>query len=178
MIPKFQRISESSDQDFILMLDLYVSAFPPDERRSPAALGKLVDTNPVMAFYLIRQNDIAMGFIILWHFESFLYGEHFSIWPEYRKSTLAIEVLNLLKKTYRGIILFEVEPPVDRTSFRRYNFYLRTGFRPVCKDYEQPPYSADKSPVPMWILSNQEEIDGEILGKYLDTIKKEVYKII
>jgi hypothetical protein len=60
-----------------------------------------------MGFYIIRQHDIPMGFIILWHFESFLFGEHFSIQPEFRKSTLAVEVLNLLKKTYQGTILKE-----------------------------------------------------------------------
>ena len=61
------------------MLDLYLSAFPAEERRDVSDLVRLMRGEP--RFHVLAAYDEAgfAGFITYWDFSAFRYVEHFAI---------------------------------------------------------------------------------------------------
>ena len=65
--------------DYPRMLDLYLSAFPAEERRDVSDLVRLMRGEP--RFHVLAAYDEAgfAGFITYWDFSAFRYVEHFAI---------------------------------------------------------------------------------------------------
>ncbi|MBS4061986.1 MAG: GNAT family N-acetyltransferase [Bacteroidetes bacterium] len=177
VLPELIRIYNTSDIDFEAISALYISAFPEDERRSVDVLKKMINQQPEMVFYTIILNDLFAGFLILWQFEKFFYIEHLAINDKQRSFGLGKKVIESIKQIFPGIILLEVEPPLDELSVRRVRFYERSGYKTVLKKYMQPPYDKNKKPIPMWVLSNDEQISDSDLKEYLTTIRLKVYEL-
>lgn len=177
VLPELIRIYNTSEIDFEAISALYISAFPDDERRSVDVLKKMINQQPEMVFYSIILNNLFTGFLILWHFEKFFYIEHLAINDNQRSIGLGKKVIESIKQIFPGIILFEVEPPLDELSVRRIGFYERSGYKTVLKEYMQPPYDKNKKPIPMWVLCNDEQISESDLKEYLTTIRLKVYEL-
>ncbi|MDO8898836.1 MAG: GNAT family N-acetyltransferase [Bacteroidales bacterium] len=176
IVPELIKISNASEIDFDAISALYISAFPSDERREIDVLKKMINHHSEMAFYVISLNEHFAGFLILWHFEKFLYVEHLAIKDDLRNNGIGKKIFALMKQIFIGTILLEVEPPLDELSKRRIGFYEGVGFRVVLKKYLQPAYAKNKKSIPMWVLSNNDRISENDLLEFITTIRLIVYE--
>lgn len=137
----FTQISTSSTS-YPFVEDLYVSAFPPEERRPIVFQRANIDDNPLMRLLLISDEQKApIGFITYWTFDSFCYVEHFAIHPIYRNKGFGSQsILSFINSVQLPVVL-ECELPGSSTlADRRIDFYKRSGFHLWSREYIQPPY--------------------------------------
>ncbi len=134
-------------------IELYLSAFPADERRDVESLEKLPDDNRFQFHYLADGNDLA-GFISVWQFTGYIYVEHFAVFPHLRSSGIGSWAINHLAEIYKSPVILEVERPVSEQAKRRLDFYSKNGFQVIKSDYIQPSYGPGKKPVPALLLAN------------------------
>jgi hypothetical protein len=70
--------------------------------------------------------------------------------------------------------VLEVEKPEDATCIRRIHFYESLGMKLSTAPYMQPPYSADKHPVSLYLMSY-----GNIdFDKQMYNIKTLLYNVV
>ena len=112
--------------DYPRMLDLYLSAFPAEERRDVSDLVRLMCGEP--RFHVLAAYDEAgfAGFITYWDFSAFRYVEHFAISDACRGKGYGGAVIEHVKSATDLPILLEVEPPVTEQAVRRIRFYETT----------------------------------------------------
>lgn len=129
-------------QEFSELLELYIDAFPPEERRP---VDKMPPADPAFNFYAVGD----AGLLTAWEFPDFTYVEHFAVYPHMRGSGIGSEALAALN----GTVVLEVEPPeTGEMARRRIAFYERNGFRLLDVDYLQPPYSPGLPSVPLRLM--------------------------
>jgi GNAT superfamily N-acetyltransferase len=138
---------------FSSCLELYISAFPADERRDVESLGKLLDDSRFRFHYLIDGNVLA-GFLTAWQFTEYIYVEHFAVFPNLRSSGIGSRAIKRLSEIYKSPAILEIERPATDQAKRRLDFYLKNGFQVIKSDYTQPAYGPDKKPVPALLLGN------------------------
>ena len=123
---RLERLSKSNAHLFEQALKLYRSSFPVEERRDDSEQQRVLKKEDYH-FDLIMLDDAFVGVMLYWETESFVFLEHFTTLPHLRGKGYGKSALDLLKKKNK-IILLEIEPPIDDTTQRRYNFYKRNGF--------------------------------------------------
>jgi len=171
---KFIRITKSSDKILDNLFNLYEEAFPKRERRKVSYFKYLIDNEERMYFYAIESNDSLAGFFVYWKFEDFYFLEYFTIYPTLRNQKIGQKILDYLNNNLKGIRIMEVEPADEGMALRRIKYYERNGYKIVKKDYKQPSYREDDEGLPLWLMSNIEDI--EEIEKFIKIIFKEVYK--
>lgn len=159
--------------------NLYLEAFPPDERRDFEEIMDLL-TNDDVPFNILTaelEDGTFAGFISYWDFKDFIYGEHFAVPATLRGQRIGERFLNYFINTQNSPIILEVELPEDEMSKRRIGFYERLGFD-LQKEisYIQPPYSPEKSSLPMYLMTIGKVSKAEIL-QAIDIIYKNVYNV-
>lgn len=140
--------------------DLFLSAFPEEERRNEADQRENIMFNPFMHCLLLSDvSDTPLGFLTYWNFESFTYIEHFAIDSKYRNMGVGGEALSsFLEMQHRPIVLEAEIPTANPMALRRIGFYLRYGFVQLHETYLQPSYPGRNSePLPMLLLLFAEE---------------------
>lgn len=152
------------------LIQLYKDAFPPEERRPDS---EIIPDDGRFCFFTIFDDDIEIGLLTLWRFESFCYIEHFAIFPELKSKGYGSEVLRLVDDP----VVLEVEPgDVSRQAASRVEFYKRNGFRELDYDYVQPPYSPELSAVRLRLMARG---NLQISAKEITAIlHQEVYRQI
>ncbi len=171
------RLIQTSDESYAFVEDLFLSAFPENERRDTEAQRYNTDNNPFFHCSLIEQ-DKPVGFITLWDFESFCYIEHFAIHPSCRNNGLGQQALLLLMEKSNRPFVLEVELPQDEVSRRRIGFYERLGFSlwKECR-YIQPPYHANGQALPMYLMATKELVPQQDFERIRQQIYEAVYLI-
>lgn len=154
---------------------LYISAFPPDERREPSELTEVLNEN-MHRFYTIIEEGQFVGIMEIWDFTDFIFLEHLAIKPELQNKGYGSTSLEYLKNMVNKPILLEAEIPVDDVSKQRVDFYEKAGFKAINIDYTQPPYYPKKVSVPMLLLSDY-PVSLSDAYSYISIISKKVYKI-
>jgi ribosomal protein S18 acetylase RimI-like enzyme len=163
-----------SEYEFEIIKCLYLSAFPPNERREYAELvNQLYAENCVVN--LITDNRQIAGFFIFWDFGDFTFLEHFAIETELRGQGIGERVLVLFKENVKKPIFLETEPPNNEMNKRRVNFYLRNGFHLLNRQYFQPSYDGIKPEVEMILLSNISDYSEVQLDNCISVIREKVY---
>ena len=104
-----------------------------------------------------RQRPIAnspnpLGLLTTWHFEEFIYIEHFAIDPTLRSQGYGSEALKAFIHEHGKPIVLEAEPPTDALSIRRIRFYERIGLTLYDFPYMQPAYTEDSHPVELRLM--------------------------
>ena len=169
----FDRIQSASHPYLGVLLPLYLESFPPEERRAPNDLLRMLNVQE-MNFSAIRIDDLVVGLVIYWKFKGFLYLEHLTVSRDQRKKGIGEEVLKQLQKEENPILL-EVEIPYDDTSNRRVAFYNGAGFRALPVYYHQPPYREGESLLPMLLFSDRTNWDPDILENAIALFQHRVY---
>ncbi|MDR0506478.1 MAG: GNAT family N-acetyltransferase [Dysgonamonadaceae bacterium] len=159
-------------QNLLFIKPLYISAFPADERRNFGDLLALAETQTKMRLKIEKLDDELLAFIIYWEFESFVYVEHFAVNEQFRGKGHGGKIFREFLQNARKSVILEVEPPENLAAEKRIKFYERSGMILQHFPYMQPPYSHDKNPVNMLIMSSKyitkndfEKIKNEIFEK-------------
>jgi ribosomal protein S18 acetylase RimI-like enzyme len=93
-----------------------------------------------------------LGLLTTWHFEEFIYIEHFAIDPTLRSQGYGSEALKAFIHEHGKPIVLEAEPPTDALSIRRIKFYERIGLTLYDFPYMQPAYTEDSHPVELRLM--------------------------
>lgn len=167
--------ADASHKFWDTSLQLYLEAFPFNERREPEELRYIQGTKGYK-LEIFKSDEEFIGFIETWDFENFIFLEHLAIVPQKRNQGIGYAVLQQLIGNYPDKpILLEAEYPSDDLSGRRIQFYNRCGFTTLSIDYTQPPYYPGKSSVPMMLLSDKTVSIKDAAG-YIRIISRNVYK--
>jgi ribosomal protein S18 acetylase RimI-like enzyme len=157
---------------------IYEVSFPDDERREFEDVVALAAREKAMNVrFLTGENGKLLGFIIFWRFKTFIFVEHFAIDSRCRGAGHGARFFGKFLSDAPLPVVLEVEPPDANPPMaaRRIAFYERLGMR-LCDriDYLQPPYSRDKKPVPMRLMSF-----GTIdLESNFETVKTTIYQCV
>lgn len=157
---------------------LFVDAFPPDERRPLPDQRSNTDNNTRFQCLLVTdRNQKPTGFITCWDLGICLYVEHFATSPEMRGAGIGSAILrDFLTKAGKPVVL-EVEHPDTEIARRRIGFYRRNGFELwEDVDYIQPPYSPGQSAVPLLLMATP-GLSREDASKIIAAIHTQVYGV-
>ncbi len=151
-------------------------SFPYNEYRSYEEQKALLD-NTRYSVYVFPdpKTDCFKSFITLWQFKDFAFIEHFAVDPAYRNQGLGSLVLREILNMLPCQICLEVELPETDFAKRRISFYERNGFFTNQYPYIQPPYSKDKNPIPLLVMTSGGNISNDRFIKMKETIFTEVY---
>ena len=123
-------LKSAKDKDYFE--NLYLSAFPKDER---IEVDKLYDLykESLIDIILISKNNNEIGFAVIYLNENIHLLSYFAIDPDQRSKGYGSESLKLIKKTYDDLII-----EIESTDFKdaddylirnkRKAFYIRNGF--------------------------------------------------
>lgn len=171
-------IREMRQNEFDKVFEILRDSFPADEYRTYDEQKKLLN-NPLYTVYVLPHSeyDDIMAFITVWQFEDFAYVEHFAVGPRYRNQNLGSKIINKVVGMLSCPICLEVELPTTDNAKRRIEFYKRNGFFFNHYTYVQPPFSRDKNPIPLAIMTSGGSIEKAEFEKIKAVLYKEVYKV-
>ncbi len=170
-----RRITSAEDKDFKKLAELYIEAFPPEERRDISQLERLLKSQSEMFYNAVECDGKLAGLFSFWNFGDFWYLEHLAVYADMRNHKIGQQILDFAKEHLTGIRLLEVEPDDHEMAVRRINYYQRNGYKILEKDYVQPSYDGMRSALPLWIMGNEEYDDPALLQKHIEIIKEKVY---
>lgn len=172
---KLERITDIGNSNYKTLCKLYTESFPEVERRTIEQLDLLVTEKENMYFNsIINDESTLAGLMIFWDFGSFLYLEHFAIFPEMRNGGAGKRTIGLLASVSGKPKVLEAEPADDGIAGRRIEFYRRNGFEVIEKEYMQPSYRKDEEGTHLWIMAT-ESFDADKTKEIISTIKTQVY---
>lgn len=134
---------------------VYHTSFPIDEQRPIADIIRLIEHDQRFITYALTDAAGAfIGMLTTWHFDLFVYIEHFAITPALRSQGFGSKALKTYIATQQKNIVLEVEPPTDAITQRRIQFYQRCGLTLYNHPYIQPAYTPDRNPVSLRLMGN------------------------
>ncbi len=139
------------EADFPAVYALMEHSFPAEERREREAQWDC-RKNSSFTTFLVKEPELK-GFITVYDFRDFCFVEHFAVNPAFRNQGLGSKMLTALQERVSCPLVLEVELPETEFARRRIEFYRRNGFVLNGYPYLQPPYSPEKSPVPLLLMS-------------------------
>lgn len=170
---ELNRITDKNDSRLNQIIDLYISAFPEEERRDLNQLRQLIEKADNMYLNAIEADDKLCGLFIYWKMDGFYYMEHLAVFPEMRNMKIGQQVLEHVAAHLDGTRILEVEPAADEMTTRRINYYSRNGYHIVEKNYMQPSYRPSEDDFPLWVMSNN---NTDNLSAQIEQIKEKVYR--
>ncbi|MFR9545592.1 MAG: GNAT family N-acetyltransferase [Rikenellaceae bacterium] len=134
-----KNISTINDPLFPFCWELYLAAFPENERRS---LDYHTETMSKREFHcdVVLDSDTPIGILFWWDLCDFTFVEHLATIPTVRGKGYGNQILKELISQSKNPILLEVEHPEDEISRRRIGFYERMGFVLNDHPYRHPSY--------------------------------------
>ncbi|MFI3240514.1 MAG: GNAT family N-acetyltransferase [Bacteroidales bacterium] len=168
------RIKGESDRFFMECWDLYLEAFPVEERRG---LDYFLECLNYSSFrlYAIVDGDRFIGFIAWWDLADVRYVEYLATSPAMRGEGYGKMILQNFMAESDKPILLEVEHPEDEIKRRRIGFYERLGFTLNAHDYAQPPYDISSDEYLSLMVMTY---PNAIMAEELDRFKCEYFPII
>lgn len=169
---ELKRIHTADQAYYPFVEELFISAFPPEERRDTELQREYTDHNPIFNVQVILWEGKPVGFVTYWDFDTYYYIEHFAIDPSQRNGGYGRKVLDYLKEQFGRPVVLEVELPQDELSTRRIQFYQRLGYRLWENEYRQPPYREGDDYLPMHLM-----VQGSLCPeKDFARIQKDLYQ--
>ena len=155
----------------------YHTSFPIDEQRPIASIAHLIEHDErFVAYALTDEKGAFIGLLTTWHFEAFIYIEHFAIAPTLRSQGYGSETLKIFIQEHGKPIILEAEPPTDAFSIRRIKFYERLGFTLYNFSHIQPAYTPESNPVELRLMGTL-DTKATPLTLVSETLHREVYRI-
>ena len=152
-------------EEFDKIFSILENSFPPDEYRTYEGQ-KFLWNHPKYTVYVIT----------VWKFEDFAFIEHFAVNPFYRNQGLGSLILHEILNLLQCQICLEVELPKTDFAKRLIGFYERNGFFINHYPYAQPPYTREKQPVPLLMMTSGNCVSKDRFDSIKETIFKEVYQ--
>lgn len=169
---------EKIDSDVLEELcQLYLEAFPEEERRPLEKWLKLIDEEPMFRILTVMKNGNFVGFMTYWTFPDFTYVEHFAIKPSYRGGGLGGVALKLFLELQDQPVVLEVELPTTLIAQKRICFYEKYHFVRLPEPYQQPPYRSGDSWLPMAIMYYSKGRSIPEIEKIKKLLYEYVYKV-
>ena len=164
-------------EEFDKIFSILENSFPSDEYRTYEGQQALWN-HPRYSVYVIPddESDCIKAFITVWKFEDFAFIEHFAVNPFYRNQGLGSLILHEILNLLPCQICLEVELPETDFAKRRIGFYERNGFFINHYPYAQPPYTREKQPVPLLMMTSGNCVSKDRFDSIKETIFKEVYQ--
>lgn len=173
---EIQRIN-TSHEHYPFVETLMQTAFPIQERRNADLQREYTDSKPNFHTHLILENNTPIGLLTYWELDGFHYIEHFAIHEQYRNKGYGQQVLELLQKDIKGMIVLEAEEAIDEITNRRIRFYQRQGFIIQDVPYQQPPYRKGDKWFPMKLMTLRDLNFSSEFERIKESIYKEAYNI-
>lgn len=174
---------QTHQQEYLFVENLLHISFPQSERWDDESQRNHTDHNPLFSCYLISadteegEHEIPIGLITVWALGKFYYLEHFAILPKMRNKGYGRQAMQQIKESFRGLLVMEVEQPLDKLSTRRIEFYKRCGFALCKQNYVQPVCREGEQVPPLNLMyAGKVNIDSEF-EMIKTTIYREVYGI-
>jgi ribosomal protein S18 acetylase RimI-like enzyme len=156
--------------------NIYETSFPADERRHFDDVLRIAESKPAFCGDIYKDDGDVVGFILSWRFPFFRYAEHFAVHCDIRgKGYGRTMFADFMKRAGQPVVL-EVQRPEDETSRRRIRFYESFGLIRSSIPYLQPPYSPDKHPVPLSLMSFGIDLEKRFI-EVRNTLYSEVYGV-
>lgn len=169
----------TSDPAYPFVEQLFLAAFPEDERRDLAAQRYNVDHNPAFHCMLAENDGVPVGFFTYWDFGRYCYGEHFATDPAWRNHGYGSRILPAVLAHIGKPLVFEVEMPDCDLSSRRIGFYRRNGMHLwEGYDYIQPAYRPRGNALPMLLMASDGLDPVDDFSAVVRTIHREVYGVV
>lgn len=144
------------------IFSVYERTFPEDERRNKEQFLSLSE-NPDVYVFTIKNDETSIGYLILWEINDFYFLEHFEVFEEFRNQKFGSEILAELQEKYPKILLESEPETLNDTAEKRIRFYERNGFSIIDRNYIQPAYSPEKNNLTLYLMSNFEMENQELL---------------
>ena len=159
--------------------ELLHAAFPADERRDDEQQRYYTNSNNHFHCLLLQRSETPVGLLTYWHFDTFVYVEHFAISEELRRGGLGMQVITQFVNDINLPVVLEVEMPRVKgdITHRRIAFYRRAGFSLRKMAYRQPPYREGDEWLPMKLMSYGNFKWLKMAESMRDTIYREVYGV-
>ncbi|MCQ2345064.1 MAG: GNAT family N-acetyltransferase [Paludibacteraceae bacterium] len=179
---QLEKINFSNHKSLPIVLGIYESSFPENERRTISNILRQIDYNSDYNFFVVLEDDFPVGMASVWVIDKrFIYIEHLCVDPIRRSKGIGSKAMNLLKDKSPFPIIIEVEKRLDTMNpeqanncDRRLRFYDKHGFVLSEKEYMQPPYTPTLQAVPMNLM----EAEGSLLTTDFDGVKNAIYKTV
>ena len=174
---KLHKIKSQASPYWDSLVHIYHTSFPIDEQRPIKSIIHLIGhDNRFVAYALLDAEEGFLGLLTTWHFEEFIYIEHFAIAPNLRSKGHGTEAIKAFIKEHSKPIVLEAEPPTDEFSTRRIHFYERCGLTLYDFPYIQPAYTSTSKPVELHLMGTLNTCLTP-LSIISDILHKEVYGV-
>ena len=131
---------------------LLTGSFPEAEYRDMDEWKRITEEKRNFYNNIIIDKEKTVGILTYWHFELFVYIEHFAVDPLFRGGGYGTDILSHFVNMVQCPVVLEVERPMDEQSKRRISFYQRNGFRLWTADYWQPAYRKGGAGLPLYLM--------------------------
>lgn len=171
-------LRKMNETEFDTIFSIMEESFPIDEYRPYDEQKALLYDSKYHIYVLPDSNKEALrAFIAVWQLDDFAFIEHFAVNPVYRNQGLGSLILQEISGLLQCQICLEVELPQTDFARRRIGFYKRNGFYLNDYSYTQPPISAGRKPIPLFIMTSGEGISEERFEFMKQIIYREVYNV-
>ncbi len=138
-----KRLKTNTDKLFPFCWELYLSAFPDEERRE---LDYHVETMRLDQFHcdVVLDVDVPIAILFWWDLKEFTFIEHLATTPAVRGRGYGDQILREFILDSKKPVLLEVEHPTNDICRRRIGFYERIGFILNEHQYRHPSYQQIK----------------------------------
>ncbi len=146
-------ITGNTHAKFPEVWELYLSAFPYPEQRSPEDMVRVCAHKDYHLEAWVEGEEL-LGFIEWWHCGNLRFIEHYAIHPNHRSSGYGSRFLQEWLNASELPVLLEIEPVIDDITRRRQIFYHRLGFKDNPDiDYWLPPYHIELQVINLWVMT-------------------------
>jgi hypothetical protein len=187
----FVRITDTCHALFGEAWKLYLSSFPPEERRQLRTQRKIMNDAPYHFELILDRGDRTdkrgkmgddhtggtdidlgygtfVGIMLWWSFGDMRYVEHFATVLRLRGRGVGARALGAFTARSDVPVVLEVELPDTAMARRRIDFYRRQGFVYNDIPYTHPPYKRGGSRVPLMLMTHPAPITDAQLKSFLD----------
>ncbi len=162
-----KNISTTKESLFQFCWELYLKAFPENERRS---LDYHTETMSKREFHcdVVLDSDTPIGILFWWDLSDYIFVEHLATTPAVRGKGYGNQILQELITDSKKPILLEVELPEDEISRRRIGFYERIGFVLNHHPYCQPSLKQiERDSLPLMVMTYPNPISKSELQRFI-----------
>lgn len=162
------RLKTISDTYFSQAWELYLEAFPPEERKTFEAQTRIMK-NPMYHYDVIVVENELIGFLLWWDLEEVRYVDHFATVKKQRNKGYGKLILEKFMNDREKPVLLEVELPESSLNERRIKFYERIGFKLNQHHYQLPIFNEGEPALQFLVMTYPELISVNDVKQFVKT---------